>query len=93
MKAPVALLVAFLLAIAAVADAVTAREAPRARKLFTSPLVSKLLIPVLGDALAKFFERQAARLEMKSAVKSAKVAQTAADLREASRKLTDASNR
>ncbi len=61
--------------------------------LVTSPIVTKLLIPIFGDALAKFFERQALKLETKAAIRSAKVAQTAADLREASRKLTDASNR
>jgi hypothetical protein len=61
--------------------------------LFTSPLITKLLVPVLGDAIAKFFERQATRLETKAAVKSARAASTADQLREASKKLTDASNR
>ena len=61
--------------------------------LVTGPFFTRFVVPVLGDAIAKFFERQALRLETKNAIKSAKVAQTADALREASRKLTDASNR
>ncbi len=61
--------------------------------LIENPLVQKLIIPVLGDAIAKFFERQAAKLQLKLAVRAAKTAKTVEDLREASKKLTDASNR
>lgn len=61
--------------------------------LVSSPLVTKLVVPILGDALAKFFEKRAAALEVKSAVKAASAAKTAEEFREASRRLTEASNR
>lgn len=61
--------------------------------LVEGPLFQKLIVPILGNAIARFFERQAARLETKLAVKQAKVAKTADDLRAASKKLTDASNK
>lgn len=61
--------------------------------LVDSPLFQKLVVPILGNALARFFESQAKRLEVKAAVKSAKAASTADQLREASKKLTDATNR
>jgi hypothetical protein len=61
--------------------------------LVEGPIFQKLIVPILGNAIARFFERQAAKLELKSAVKSAKAASTADQLREASKRLTDASNR
>jgi hypothetical protein len=50
-------------------------------------------VPILVDAAIKLFNRLADRLETKSAVKAAKAARTADQLREASKRLTDATNR
>jgi hypothetical protein len=62
-------------------------------ELVSHPLVEKLILPILGKWIAGWFERQAVKLETKSAVKAAKAASTADQLREASKKLTDATNR
>lgn len=61
--------------------------------LIAHPLVERILLPIFGKWLAGWLERQAEKLKVKMAVKAAKTAKTVEDLREASRKLTDASNR
>ncbi len=55
--------------------------------------MTRVLVPALSKALADFFESHAKKLEEKSAVKTAKAASTAEELRIASRKLSDASSR
>lgn len=62
-------------------------------RLATSPIVASVLIPALSDALSKFFARQADRLELRAAIRVAKVGKTADDLRDASKRLTDAASR
>lgn len=57
-----------------------------------SPAGQKLL-GIAADAVARWLERRACALETRAAVKQAKAATTAEALRDASRKLSDASNR
>lgn len=59
-------------------------------KVVTQPWVANILVPSIARALVSLFERGAQRLEVKSAVKAAKAAQTAEELRNASKKLSDA---
>jgi hypothetical protein len=64
-----------------------------AGKLISSPTVSGILIPVLSRALTDFFQRAANRVEESAAIRAAKAAKTAEELRLASKKLSDASRR
>ncbi len=61
-------------------------------KIAMSPVVSKVILPWFGDWLAGLFERKAEKLETRAAVKVVKAAKTADELREASRRLSDASS-
>lgn len=62
-------------------------------KIASYPLVVQVLIPALAGALARFLEDQASRIKISDAVADAKKAKTQEELREASRKLSDASAR
>jgi hypothetical protein len=62
-------------------------------RLAASPLVARILIPAISNALHQFFESQAKKLETRGAVKAAKAAKTAEQIREASKRLSDASTR
>jgi hypothetical protein len=62
-------------------------------KLVTSPLLARIIVPALARALATFFQNQAAKIELRTAVKAAKAAKTSEELRLASSKLSDASAR
>jgi hypothetical protein len=59
----------------------------------SSPIVQKILIPAISDALSRLFERWANRLELKAAVKQVKAAKTSDQLRAASKALGDATKR
>ncbi len=62
-------------------------------KLASSPVFVNVIAPWIARGLTAFFEHQAARLETKGAVTQAKAAKTAEELREASKRLSDASRR
>lgn len=62
-------------------------------RIATHPLVARVLIPSLAGALAEWFEKQANRIALNTAFKSARQAKTAEELRAASKKLSDASTR
>lgn len=69
-------------------------------KVASKPLVAKVLVPALSGSLAKFFARQAERLERKAAYRAAKAALKIANaakkaeaLRAASRQISDLSDR
>jgi hypothetical protein len=62
-------------------------------KLAASPLISRLLIPAIAKALGDFFARQADRIDLRAAVKTVRAAKTAEEMRNASKKLSDATNR
>lgn len=55
--------------------------------------VAAAFATALVSAVAKYLESQAKKLETQSAVKSAAAAKTVDELREASRRLTNATNR
>lgn len=59
-------------------------------RVVTQPWVAGILIPSLSKALVSLFERGAQRLEVKTAIKTARAAETAEELRVASKKLSDA---
>lgn len=62
-------------------------------KIAAHPFVARILLPAITSALTDFLNRQAGKLEVKTAVKAAKAAKTAEELRNASKKLSDASRR
>lgn len=62
-------------------------------KIVTNPVVANLIIPSLSRAFANFFQNQAAKLELKNAVKTARIAKTSEELRVASKRLSDATDR
>lgn len=59
-------------------------------KVATNPIVVKILVPSLTNALSRVFHRWADRLEHNQAIKAARAAKTAEELRDASKKLSDA---
>lgn len=62
-------------------------------KIASSPIFVNVLVPSLARALESFFKAAASRIESRSAIKAAKAAKTAEELREASKRLTSASAR
>lgn len=62
-------------------------------KAATHPTVVRVLLPRLAEALGQYFARKAGQVEVKTAVRVARAAKTAEDLRLASQRLTDAANR
>jgi hypothetical protein len=62
-------------------------------KTLSSPVVSGILIPTLSRALEGFFIRLSNQIEEKGALKQAKAAKTAEELRAASKRLSDATSR
>lgn len=62
-------------------------------RLMANPFVANLIVPALSRALTNFFEKQANRIELKGAIKASKAAQTAEEIRDASKKLSDSASR
>lgn len=62
-------------------------------KVVSNPVVRKVIIPAVGRALEKVFDKAIGRIKTKSAVKAAKAAKTVEELREASKKLSESSAR
>ncbi len=58
-----------------------------------SPLIQRILVPALTEALTRFFEKQASKIEARGAVKAAKSAKTAEQIRDASKRISDATAR
>lgn len=62
-------------------------------RLATSELATKVLVPSISAALVTFFTKAANRIEDKAVNRAALAAKTSEELREASKKLSDASSR
>lgn len=62
-------------------------------KIASHPISVTILLPALQNALSSVFQKWADKREDKAAVTAAKAAQTAEELREASRLLSDSSRR
>jgi len=62
-------------------------------KLAESPVVQSILVPSIVKLLSSFFESTARKLEIRSAVRAAKAAKKAEELRDASKRLSDSTRR
>lgn len=57
------------------------------------PVVTRILFPAVTTAVMSWIDKQANRIETKAAINQAKAAQTAQELRDASRRLSDSTRR
>ena len=57
------------------------------------PLMTRILVPAVMGAVSRKLDELALKYELKAAVKQAKAAQTAQELRDASRRLSDSTRR
>lgn len=62
-------------------------------RIASHPLVATVLIPSITAALTRFLDRMASRCERSGAVKQAKAAKTAKELRDAAESLTNSTRR